>query len=234
MSIPKILHQTWKDEDVPEDFSRMSLSWRNKHADWEYRLWTDEMNRAFIQREFPSFLSVYDGYETNIQRVDAARYFTVLKYGGFYIDMDFDCLANIEPIMEGWECVFGKEPQEHCLIHNKELITSNAFMGAVPNAEFFQLLCEELKSRKPVTDHPNDKVLETTGPFMLSRVFQLYEKKERIRILDAELIYPLTKEELTRVTGDIQDAGILEKLEKAYGVHHYAGTWWKHKLPVRQ
>jgi mannosyltransferase OCH1-like enzyme len=227
MKIPRILHQTWKDSNVPGDFERMSMSWREKHADWKYVFWTDEMNRNFIKEHFFYFLPRYDNYRTNIERVDAVRYFVLYKYGGCYIDMDFECLANIEPLVGDSVCVFGKEPEEHCLIHNKEIIISNAFMGSVPGAPFLGMLCNELQQHREAIDHPNDRILESTGPFMLSRLYAGYEKKEEIRLIDADFLYPLTKQELFSLSDGYEARDLLEKLQKAYGIHHYAGTWWK-------
>jgi inositol phosphorylceramide mannosyltransferase catalytic subunit len=227
MKIPSILHQTWKDSNVPEEFDQLALSWRNKHAHWNYLFWTDEMNRNFIKEHFSFFLTRYDNYQTNIERVDAVRYFVMYKYGGFYIDMDFECLANIEPVVNDAVCVFGKEPVEHCNWHSKDFIISNAFMGAMPGFHFFDLLCAELQQCRPLTDHPNTRVLESTGPFMLSRMYMDYEKKEEISILDADLLYPLTQDELSDQKRGLQKETIQAKLQKAYGIHHYAGTWWK-------
>jgi inositol phosphorylceramide mannosyltransferase catalytic subunit len=227
MKIPRILHQTWKDDNIPEDFRKMAASWRKMHADWEYRFWTDETNRDFIRQHFPYFLEKYDSYPTNIQRVDAVRYFVLYKCGGIYVDMDFECLANITPLIGNSECVFGKEPSEHCLIHQKSIIISNAFMGAAPGCHFLGLLCTELENDHHITDHPNDNILETTGPFMLSRLYNSYEKKDRISLLDADLIYPLTKEDLSGWNEGMEDHMIQDKLKLAYGIHHYAGTWWK-------
>ena len=45
-------------------------------------LHTDADNRAFIAREFPEYLGLYDGYDTHIKRVDAVRYFLLYRYGG--------------------------------------------------------------------------------------------------------------------------------------------------------
>lgn len=225
--IPCIIHQTWRDHNVPEAFEQMSHSWRNKHPQWEYRFWTDEMNRDFIASNFPSFLPVYDNYPTAIQRVDAVRYLVLYKYGGFYIDMDFECLSGIHSLVSKAPCVFGKEPVEHCLIHEKEIIISNAFMGAVPGTHFFESICNELQSFKIITDHRNNQVLESTGPFMLSRIYSSYERKSEISLLEADLLYPFTMEELEQL-GKGQYCPELEaRLEKAYGIHHYAGTWWK-------
>lgn len=187
------------------------------------------MNRDFIKEHFPYFLPIYDNYETNIERVDAVRYFVLYKCGGFYIDMDFECLANIEPVVSDTACVFGKEPAEHCNWHSKDLIISNAFMGAVPGFHFFDSLCRELQRCRQLTDHPNTRVLESTGPFMLSRMYTTYEKKGEISVLDADLLYPLTQDELSKNLTGFQKETIQAKLQKAYGIHHYAGTWWKNK-----
>ena len=91
MNIPRILHQTWKDSEVPEVFSEYVASWRSCHPDWEYRLWTDELNREFIAAHYPWFLATYDRYPKPIQRADAVRYFILHKLGGLYVDLDFLC-----------------------------------------------------------------------------------------------------------------------------------------------
>jgi len=231
MIIPRIIHQTWKNEFVPEVFKEMAFSCREKHTDWKYLFWTDEMNRDFIKEHFPFFIHRYDAYTANIQRVDAVRYFVLYKYGGVYVDLDIECLANITPLVEDAECVFGKEPDEHCRIHNKNVIISNAFMASVPGHEFFGALCTELDTNKPVTDHPNDKILESTGPFMLSRIFGEYSGKKNIKLVEADLIYPLSKEELERNNASKDD--FREKLRNAYAIHHYAGTWWKKDMQLK-
>jgi len=228
MEIPKLIHQTWKDLNVPDEFRQLSCTWKQKHEDWRYCFWTDEMNRNFIKTHFPYFLNRYDNYPSNIQRVDAIRYFLLYKFGGVYIDLDFECKSCIDPLLYNAQCVFGKEPEEHCSIHNKEFIISNAFMATVPGHPFFALLCSELRLERKVIDHRNNNILESTGPFMLSRMYSSYEKKEEIKLLNAELIYPLTKEELYKLESDKTSIGeIAGKLNKAYAVHYYAGTWWK-------
>lgn len=227
MKIPRIIHQTWKDYNVPEAFKQMALSWQQRHKDWEYVFWTDEMNRDFIREHFNYFLPVYDNYPYPIQRVDAVRYFVLYKYGGFFIDMDFECLSPIDPIVSNAVCVFGKEPVEHSVIHDKNYIISNAFMGSLPGFHFFDALCKELEQNRHISDHPNDMVLESTGPFMLSRLYAQYHKKEEIDLLDAHLMYPLTKEELSCLHDGLPQPQLLKKLEGAYGVHYYSGTWWK-------
>jgi len=52
--IPKIIHQTWKDRDIPEKWRRWQQSWKIYHPDWEYRLWTHEDIDQFVWRHYKS------------------------------------------------------------------------------------------------------------------------------------------------------------------------------------
>lgn len=40
----RIIHQSWRDENVPKEYSAWQQSWIDLHPDWKYNLWTDEMN----------------------------------------------------------------------------------------------------------------------------------------------------------------------------------------------
>src|ERR1700722_14528708 len=53
--IPKILHQIWIGDGVPEELKAFQKSWQLLHPDWEYHLWTQHniaqlplINRAYI------------------------------------------------------------------------------------------------------------------------------------------------------------------------------------------
>ena len=85
----KQIHQTWKTKQVPGQLKSFCQGWQDMHPDWTYRLWTDEDNRRLIEEQFPWFLQTYDRYPYNIQRVDAARYFILYKFGGLYVDIDY-------------------------------------------------------------------------------------------------------------------------------------------------
>src|SRR5277367_699670 len=104
MAIPKIIHQTWCDEDLPTVLRPYVESWRQHHPQWEWRLWTDNDNRRFIRRHYPAFLKQYDRYPWPIQRVDAVRYFLLDHYGGLYVDLDFECLWPLDPLLARATC----------------------------------------------------------------------------------------------------------------------------------
>lgn len=119
--IPKIIHQTYINETIPERWREAQKSCQDIHSDYEYKvrrrsaalhhylrgpsvlrrklilsyvqqLWTDVKSRDFIAAEYPWFLDTFDGYSYPIQRADAIRYFVLSHFGGIYIDLDDVCL----------------------------------------------------------------------------------------------------------------------------------------------
>ncbi|KAH3758943.1 glycosyltransferase family 32 protein [Pelomyxa schiedti] len=88
--IPNLVHNTWKDANLPTAFARASGSWKSC-TKGHTMLWTDEDNRRLIAEKFDWFLEDYDAYRYPIQRVDAARLFILYEYGGIYSDLDIAC-----------------------------------------------------------------------------------------------------------------------------------------------
>lgn len=228
MAIPKFIHQTWKDDNIPAHFRLLADTWKSHHPEWTYILWTDDMCHRFIAEHYPEMIDRIDSFKYNIQRVDAVRYFILLHHGGVYVDLDFECLHNIEPLLQDAACVMGKEPAAHCAIHQKDMIISNAFMACTPLHPFMKSLCGEVTHFDMQDEHCNDYVLSTTGPFMLTRIYKEDNAREQVRLLESEDIYPLTKEEIDRVLNDDVDDAMQQKINQAYGIHYYWGTWWKH------
>mgnify|MGYP002758846689 FL=1 len=85
--IPRIIHQTWKTEELPPQWAEVREGCARLMPDYEYMLWTDAISRQFIEKEYPWFLPTFDAYPYNIQRADAIRYFVLHKYGGVYMDL---------------------------------------------------------------------------------------------------------------------------------------------------
>jgi mannosyltransferase OCH1-like enzyme len=101
MGIPKIIHQTWKTDRIPEAWQPWTRTWRVFHPDWQYRLWADEDNRRFVETHYPDFIETYEGFSYNIQRADAVRYLILYKLGGLYVDLDFECLRPVNDLLAG-------------------------------------------------------------------------------------------------------------------------------------
>ncbi|RYE38047.1 MAG: hypothetical protein EOP21_12880, partial [Hyphomicrobiales bacterium] len=110
--IPKILHFTWKSEQLPRQMQAYYDDWRRLHPGWEIRLWTDETMRSFVAETYPAFIPTYDAYPKMIQRADSFRYLVLGAMGGVYADLDVEPFKSIEGLLH-LQCFLGIEPLEH-------------------------------------------------------------------------------------------------------------------------
>ena len=80
--VPMLIHQSWKNNQLPDKFVRWSTSCRRKNPDWEYVLWTDEDNYKIIKKYVPWFLQTYKDLPSEIYRADAMRNVYMHVFGG--------------------------------------------------------------------------------------------------------------------------------------------------------
>ena len=221
-AIPRIIHQSWKVEQVPERWLAYQQSWRTHHPDYEYRLWTDEDNRAFVAEVFPEFLPIYDGYRHAVSRADLARVLVVCHFGGIYADLDCEAVRPLDDLLDGRQLVLGLEPDSHV---NKPKIRArgftrilcNAVFASVPEQPFWHHLLPMLAASK---DEGN--VLECAGPFVVTRAYESYPRQEEITVLPSDVFYPIDHflQPTPADGGEGSSAG-------PYTIHHWAGTWWR-------
>lgn len=60
--IPKIIHQTWKNNEVPEKWLPFKKKVETLNPLWEYRLWTGADNDSFVKKEYPNFYNIFKGF----------------------------------------------------------------------------------------------------------------------------------------------------------------------------
>jgi len=78
----RIIHQSWENSKIPSKWVTWSDSWRVKHPDWNWVLWTNEDNRALVKAKAPWFLETYDALPGEIRRADVMRNFYMFFFGG--------------------------------------------------------------------------------------------------------------------------------------------------------
>jgi hypothetical protein len=226
--IPRIIHQTWKTSDVPPAWRAHVDTWRHHHPGWEYRLWTDADNDEFVARHFPEFLRIYRAYPYSIMRADAVRYMLLLKYGGLYVDLDYECLAPLDSFLAVDRFTLGLEPGAHEQGHGYQRIPSNALMIApAGNKVCHEILAYLTTDSRPCVDHQD--VLHCTGPLMLHKVLADCDPSS-FDIKEARVFSPFANDsrglDVLRAGGD--DARRLRtRLRRAgcYAVHYWANSW---------
>ena len=180
--IPKIIHQTWKDENIPEKWKKAQQDWLNLHPGWEYMLWTDKKIREYISTRHPDYLALHDSYEYPIQRADMIRYFVLYDYGGVYCDMDMYPMKNIEPYLLN-------DIDYFVYSANGDVIT-NCFMISRKNSLIMKKIQENLKKDIPwfaIGKHLH--VLYSTGPLLVNHTL-LNDITEPFAILPRRLFNP--------------------------------------------
>ena len=175
--IPRIIHQTWKDENVPPQWRDAQRSWREAHPAWEYRFWTDTDLEKLVREKAPQLLTLWEAYPDHIQRVDAARYVMLFEYGGLYADLDMVCMRAHDDLL-------------HCdvvLPRTTPLGLSNQLMLGRPGHPLFREAVNGLASsftrwqRFWIPRHL--RILLTTGPLYITGRFRAHRGDSVIRIL---------------------------------------------------
>lgn len=179
--IPKIIHQTWKTKDIPDEWKDAVNSCKTINKDFKHILWTHETMDKFVKKNYPEFHKIYKSYKYDIQRCDAFRYLVLYKYGGIYLDMDIICNKKLNKLLH-YDLVLARSA-------NLETSFSNAFFMVIPNHHFFKYciehLSENINNYQYFGKHLH--VMYSTGPAFLTNMVNDYGK-----IKDS---YILTKKE---------------------------------------
>ncbi|GHU64838.1 hypothetical protein FACS1894123_10160 [Bacteroidia bacterium] len=138
--IPKIIHQIWSEEKKPlPDFCLiLAETWKENHPDWKYIYWNEKDMNDFVQKEYPHLCDFYYSLPYDIQRWDTVRLLILHKMGGLYVDFDYECLKNIEPLLKNRTCCIGLDPQTHCAMYDIPRVLNAAFFATVPESSFIK------------------------------------------------------------------------------------------------
>lgn len=224
--VPKILHQTWKTGDVPQEWRVFARSWLEMHPGWEYRLWTDEDNRAFVAEHYHGLLPTFDAYSYGIQRADAIRYCLLHHFGGVYVDLDIECLQPVDELFREGGFFAVMEPEEQGRRLGQASLLSNALMASSPGHPFLEAVIQKLMSN-PTRGLIHRDVLETTGPIMLDAVYRAYSGDD-VTALPSHVAFPYVSgtDELERLRTGADAAQRAELIAAGtYAAHYWANTW---------
>jgi inositol phosphorylceramide mannosyltransferase catalytic subunit len=104
--IPKIIHQTYGSQDMPEALQRNVADLKAMNAAWDYRFYDDAAVEAFITEHYgPDILARYLRIDPSYgaARADLFRYLAVYHHGGVYLDIKSRFLRPIDEVIHGDE-----------------------------------------------------------------------------------------------------------------------------------
>ena len=157
--IPKKIHQIWLGEkSIPRICKKWMNSWKDLNPQWEYKLW-DEKNIKELNVED---LNVYSKKFNPGYRSDILRYVILKKFGGMYVDTDFECLKSLPTNILQYKFIAGT------MFGNNPCIGNSILMSA-PNF----LLLDNILSYIKQKDYKNDinYIIKNSGPDTVTREF---------------------------------------------------------------
>jgi len=155
--IPKVFHRIWVGhEPLPETAKEFAAAWRENHPGWTMVLWTDENLPGQFNR------GLYDRTRILAQRADILRHEVLCQYGGVYLDVDFECLSNIEPLLDDVVYFYGEELPGR---------PGTAILGCVAGHPFARWCQLRLRDRWPWQP---GAILHETGPDFFARAIGTY------------------------------------------------------------
>lgn len=191
--IPKIFHAIWLGgKPLPAKFAEYLQTWQTHHRDWQFILWTDGTLPPLANQ------TQFDAAKCLAQKADIARYEILHRFGGVYVDVDFECLKPITTLLGSIDGFAGEEDKSSVAI---------GIMGAIPQHPVFY----EALRRLPESFAAHENVVNATGPGFFTRICR---GRADFRIFPPHVFYPV------HYSGhrwcDIADA---------WANHHWAGSW---------
>ncbi len=217
--IPPLLHQTWKSTALPGNLRAMQSSFVAQNPAMELRFYDDEAMRGFVRDAFPVYLPTFDGLAFPVLKADLFRLLVVLEFGGFYADIDMECLAPLSRFYASDSAVFGIEAQvtptrQRELGYDQPFQIANCIFAAPPGHPFIRKMVDQVVAN--LQERPVEKVSDVedaTGPKALTRIF--YAERPR----DVQVL-----KQICWVPPDIF-ADFAPTRSRVMCRHHFLGSW---------
>lgn len=197
--IPRVLHQIWVGGPVPPWLAEMRQTWLELHPSpgWEHILWTDDdlppITHGALYDDPPCPPATHGQ-----MRADLLRYDILFRYGGVYVDLDFEAQRPIDELLAGIDCFAAWETDDVWI--------GNAILGSTPGHPFLAELIAGVPAS--VEAHRGQRPVLSTGPQYLTPI----AKRHDVRLFPASMFYPYRWDQLER--GD-------ELFPDAYAIHHW-------------
>lgn len=103
MAIPKIIHQTYKTKELPDQIALIVTELRQKNPDWEYRFYDDEEVLSYIKaHDDGRLLDAYNRINPvyGAAKADLFRYLVLYHEGGVYLDIKSTCIYPLDTVIK--------------------------------------------------------------------------------------------------------------------------------------
>ncbi|KAI6652890.1 Cell surface protein [Oopsacas minuta] len=220
--IPKIFHFIWVSPNLDTtnqsnlDVGILSniQTCLDKHPDWAYRIWTDDM----VRREYPVLSVQLLDYGIPAVISDVLRFNILASYGGIYMDTDFICFRSLEPLLEKQTCT-AFAGSEDAYVDNEFNLVSVALIASIPGHFILERAASYAVNAARKSGKPNEK----TGPFFLAKMIRKYNTtSECIYVINKKAFYDCNYEVREECDGRIED---YTNDNEIYAMHLWYASW---------
>ncbi len=181
-------------------------TWRDKHPDWEYSIFTDQMlkSRRWLNQDL---IEHYYKTQQWCGVSDLIRYELLWEQGGFWPEADMECLNDTTELFTA--------PDDHAYsCYENERCRGNfiqPILAANPKNKFIEYILEVLRELEPHNLHPQP--FESTGNAFLAKHWPKW--KDKLHLWPSHYFIPLFYERwCTYYDGP----------DKVYANHHWGST----------
>ena len=223
MTIPKIIHQTYKNHNLPEIYQMCQTEIKKLHPEFEYRFYTDSDMDRLMKTEFSEYYDKFNELPRMIMKIDMFRYFLMYKYGGLYTDMDYLMFNPFDLLNEKVVIPCNREDE-----NGNPICLGNCIFASQPNHPYWKSLMDTLFTiDRTKLDYNTDKNIDGnvlgTGPMFVFAMWKKYSKiNDDICVSKRNLFHPPTKNNNQYIEGLKKDG--------CYGMHICTGLWRNNKL----
>jgi len=216
--IPKVFHRIWLGgQPMPDEFRRYGDSWLKLNPAWEMRTWSEE--------NLPDVINLFEfqSFSKPAGKADVLRYELLWRFGGVYLDTDFEPLKPLGSLFDDINTFFADQGP---------LAPAIGILGSVPRDPFYEHLVAALPASARNT---TGSLVEKTGPGFFARELDRFFGRERL-IRNLGLVWEHVNHDLTRRMYGFETRYFYpygfwelhrrnEKFPEAYAVHHWAHSW---------
>ncbi len=212
--IPKKLHQIWIGGPLPKKFQGLIETWKKKHPDWEYKLWTDQDLENF---KFTMCRKAFNQVASIGAKADILRYEILYQFGGVYVDIDFECIRPLDVLVNAHSFFTSLGDQTYI---------ANSVIGVIPGHPAIKDLLDKLKGIK--ANQLNNPWYQT-GPFLLTRSLcrSLKKSPKNYMIYPTRYFHPLPNSyRFDYRKGVLLDSQIRSFcIPETFAIHYWAESW---------
>lgn len=197
--IPKVTHSLWTGDPMPDHLATYVATWVDVHPTWEHIMWSDDDFGWLRNQDLYDFAEAITKHSGQF-RADVARYEILGRFGGVWVDCDFEALEPIDALLEDVECFAAWETDDVWI--------GNAILGCVPGHPLMDDLVAGLPAN--VKAHRGRRPNVLSGPQYLTPKMR---DRDDVTLFSSSMFYPYDYDNLDRAADDFPDAVAVHRWE---------------------